>query len=125
MDNATLTVILGAIVSLVGASATVITAIWSRRKVNADARKVDADADATNTETALSMIVPMKAEMADLRKSYDAVRLELATEKIERLKEAAIMQKSISDRDNTISTMQSRISRLEGQVKMMGGDPVP
>ena len=92
MDNATLTVIIGAIVSMFGASATIITAIWSRRKANADALKSEADADATSTETAMSMIAPMKAEMLDLRKAYDAIRIELATEKIERLKEAAIIR---------------------------------
>lgn len=125
MDNATLTVIVGAIVSMFGASATIITAVWSRRKVNADARKINADADAVNAQTALSMIEPLKRRLDDMEKDNAQLRLELAGEKVERLKESAILQKQISDRDNTITTMQSRISRLEGQVTMLGGTPVP
>lgn len=125
MDNSSLTVIVGAIVSMFGASATIVTAVWSRRKINADARKINADADAVNAQTALSMIEPLKRRLDELEKDNVTLRVELGKEKVERLQESAVMQKQISERDNTIVTMQSRIARLEGQVTMLGGTPVP
>lgn len=66
-------------------------AIQARRKVGAEAVKIDADAAAVISQTALELLEPLRAQIADLKRELGEAKeqLDQAKEQLDRVKAKA------------------------------------
>lgn len=95
------------VVSIVGATASIITANWQRRKMEAEANKLETDGNAAISNAAIQLVDPLRQEIATLR-------AELAAERAARKAEAEAMKREnmrLRDKNRELQTAYNLVSQ--------------